>query len=154
MEPSSPSQLEPELTCSLCLNTYKKPKILACYHSFCCECLEKHALTSQRNGTFSCPECETEVLIPDGNQFDDLPTSIHLNRLLNYLAIRQREKGFEDAYELRCAKCNLNRRPEIHYIVSQFTSLWVLATKWWKFWYCGRHQLRISSGRSFQGISL
>ena len=111
MESSSPSQLERELTCSLCLNTYKKPKILACYHSFCCECLEKHALTSQRNGTFSCPECETEVLIPDGNQFDDLPTSFHLNRLLNHLAIRQREK--ED--ELRCAKCNLNKRPEIHY---------------------------------------
>lgn len=103
--------LEQQLTCSLCSNTYKKPKILACYHSFCCECLEEHASANQRDGKFNCPECETEVPIPDGNRFDDLPTSLHHCRLLNYLAIRQSEEGDE----LKCAKCDLNKGPEIHY---------------------------------------
>ncbi|KAL9987579.1 hypothetical protein ACROYT_G001913 [Oculina patagonica] len=110
MESTLPT-LEQQLTCSLCSNTYKKPKILACYHSFCCDCLEKHASESQKDGKFNCPECETEVPIPDGNRFDDLPTSFHHCRLLSYLAIRQSEKGDE----LKCAKCNLNKGPEIHY---------------------------------------
>ena len=104
-------KLKRQLTCSLCSNTYKKPKILACYHLFCCECLEKHALSSERDGTFSCPECETQVDFPDGRRFDDLPTSFHHYRLLNYLAIRQSEEGDE----LRCSKCDLNEGPEIHY---------------------------------------
>ena len=104
-------KLKRQLTCSLCSNTYKKPRILACYHLFCCECLEKHALSSERDGKFSCPECETQVDIPDGGRFDDLPTSFHHNRLLNYLAIRQSEEGDE----LRCSKCDLNEGPEIHY---------------------------------------
>ena len=108
---SSLQTLEQQLTCSLCSNTYKKPKILACYHSFCCECLEKHATANQRDGKFNCPECETEVFIPDGNRFDDLPTSFHHYRLLNCLAIRQSKEG----NELRCTKCNLNKGPEIHY---------------------------------------
>lgn len=103
--------LEQQLTCSLCANTYKKPKILACYHSFCCECLEKHALASQREGKFNCPECPTQVRIPDENRFDDLPTSFHHYRLLNYLAILQSEEG--DG--LKCAKCNLNKGLEIQY---------------------------------------
>lgn len=104
-------KLKRQLTCSLCSNTYKKPKILSCYHLFCCECLRKHALSSERDGKFSCPECETQVDIPDMRRFDDLPTSFHHYRLLNYLAIRQSEEGDE----LRCSKCNLNEGPEIHY---------------------------------------
>ena len=104
-------KLKRQLTCSLCSNTYKKPKILACYHLFCCECLEKHALSSGRDGKFSCPECDSQVDFPDGRRFDDLPTSFHHYRLLNYLAIRQSEEGDE----LRCSKCDLNEGPEIHY---------------------------------------
>ena len=102
-------KLKRQLTCSLCSETYRKPKILACFHLFCCECLEKHALSSERDGKFSCPECETEVDIPDGRRFDDLPTSLDHCRLLNYLAIR------EEGDELRCSKCDLNKGPEIYY---------------------------------------
>lgn len=104
-------KLKRQLTCSLCSKTFRKPKILPCFHLFCCECLEKHALSSERDGKFSCPECETEVDIPDGRRFDDLPTSLDHCRLLNYLAIRQSEEGDE----LRCSKCDLNKGPEIYY---------------------------------------
>jgi len=105
-------KLKQKLTCPLCSNTYKKPKMLACYHLFCCECLEKHALSSESgDGKFSCPECETQVDIPDGRRFYDLPTSFYHYRLLNYLAIRQSEEG----EELRCSKCDLNEGEEILY---------------------------------------
>lgn len=104
-------KLKQQLTCPLCSNTYKKPKILACYHLFCCECLEKHVLSSERDGKFNCPECKTQVDIPDGRRFDDLPTSFYHYRLLNYLAIRQSE----EEEELRCSKCDLNEGEEILY---------------------------------------
>lgn len=104
-------KLKQQLTCPLCSNTYKKPKILACYHLFCCECFEKHVLSSERDGKFNCPECKTQVDIPDGRRFDDLPTSFYHYRLLNYLAIRQSE----EEEELRCSKCDLNEGEEILY---------------------------------------
>ena len=73
--------------------------------------LEETCIIERKRRKFSCPECETKVDIPDGKRFDDLPTSFHHYRLLNYLAIRQSEEGDE----LRCSKCNLNEGPEIHY---------------------------------------
>ena len=41
--------LTKQVTCSICLETFKDPKIISCFHMFCCECLEKHARVSQRH---------------------------------------------------------------------------------------------------------
>ncbi len=30
------------LVCKICYEPYKQPKTLACLHTFCCVCLEKH----------------------------------------------------------------------------------------------------------------
>ena len=50
--------LKKQVTCSICLDTYSEPKTISCLHTFCCECLEKHARVSQRQGKFRCPECQ------------------------------------------------------------------------------------------------
>ena len=78
-----------QITCSICLETFKEPKIISCFHTFCCECLEKHARVSQRHGKFRCPECQAEIHLPEGNRFEALPTSFFHNSLLNILAVRQ-----------------------------------------------------------------
>ena len=62
--------LKKQVTCSICLDTYTKPKILSCHHAFCCECLEEHARVSQRQGKFQCPECRKEIDLPEGNHVD------------------------------------------------------------------------------------
>ena len=85
--------LKEQVTCSICLDTYTKPKTIVCLHTFCCACLEKHALHSQRQGKFLCPECQTEVGIPQENRFDNLPTSFLHNSLLSLLAVRQSGDG-------------------------------------------------------------
>ena len=89
---------------------------MSCLHSFCCECLKKHALTSQRGGKFRCPECNAEVSVPEANRFDKLPTSFHHNSLLSVLAVRQsgdgseiscgicKKKSAETSYCFECAK--------------------------------------------------
>ena len=93
--------LEKHVTCSICLDTFTKPKTIACLHTFCLKCLEKHALTTQRQGQFRCPECQAQLNIPQGNRFDNLPTGFLQNSLLSLLAVRQSGDGSETS----CGSC-------------------------------------------------
>ena len=93
--------LKKHVECSICLDNFKEPKTIACLHTFCCECLRKHALMSQRHGQFRCPECQTQIAIPEGNLFDQLPTSFLHNSLLSLLTVQQSD----DRGEISCGLC-------------------------------------------------
>ena len=96
--------LKKQLTCSICLDTYTEPKTISCLHTFCCECLEKHARVSQKQGKFRCPECQAAIDLPEGNRFDRLPNSFFHNNLLSLLAVRQTD----DASNINCCQCGAN----------------------------------------------
>ena len=102
--------LKEHVTCSICLETYTEPKTIDCLHTFCCKCLEKHALTSQRQGLYRCPECQAQVGIPEGNRFDRLPSSFLHNSLLSLLAVRRSNDG----NEIGCSFCQ-KKSAEINY---------------------------------------
>ena len=87
------------LTCSICLDTFTEPKTITCLHTFCCECLKRHALTTQQNGKFRCPECQAEIGVPD--RFDKLPTGFLQNSLLGVLAVQKSGDGSE----ISCGNC-------------------------------------------------
>ncbi|XP_036375364.1 E3 ubiquitin/ISG15 ligase TRIM25-like [Megalops cyprinoides] len=53
---SEDSVLEGELTCSVCLEVFQDPHLLACGHSFCLRCL-KGVRKKAQGGSFRCPEC-------------------------------------------------------------------------------------------------
>ena len=74
-----------QVTCSICLDTYTQPKTISCLHTFCCECLERHARVSQIQGKFRCPECQEEIDLPQGNRFDLLPNAFFQKSLLGFL---------------------------------------------------------------------
>ena len=125
--------LKEHVTCSICLDTFTDPKTITCLHTFCFECIKKHALISQRNGKFRCPECQAEVDLPEANCFDKLPTSFHHNSLLSVLAIRQSGKGndiicgvckkksAEISYCFECAKFMCSDCVNAHQLFSHFT---------------------------------
>ncbi|XP_078584379.1 uncharacterized protein LOC144866694, partial [Branchiostoma floridae x Branchiostoma japonicum] len=50
-----------ELTCSICLELFTRPKVLPCQHTFCQDCLQDHA---GRGGAFQCPNCRQQVRLP------------------------------------------------------------------------------------------
>ena len=56
---------------------------------------------SQRDGQFRCPECQTQMAIPEGNRFDQLPTSFLHNSLLSLLAVQQSGDG----NDITCGFC-------------------------------------------------
>ncbi|XP_018335904.1 RING finger protein nhl-1 [Agrilus planipennis] len=73
-------QFEQLLTCAICLDRYRNPKLLPCQHSFCMEpCLE--GLVDYVRRQVKCPECRAEHRIPyQGIQ--GFPTNVTLQRFL------------------------------------------------------------------------
>ena len=102
--------IKQQVTCSICLDIYTEPKIISCFHTFCCECLEKHARVSQKEGKFRCPECQAAIDLPEGNRFDRLPNSFFHSTLLSLLSIRQ--SG--DASSITCSQCR-KTNPQMYY---------------------------------------
>ena len=102
--------IKQQVTCSICLDTYNEPKIISCFHTFCCECLEKHARVSQKEGKFRCPVCQAAIDLPEGNCFDRFPNSFFHNSLLSLLSIRQ--SG--DASSITCSQCR-KTNPQMYY---------------------------------------
>ena len=93
--------LQKHLECSICLENYKQPKTISCLHTFCCQCLEKHARASHRQGKFRCPECQAQIDLPEDDRFDSLPNSFFHNSLLSLLAVRRTGDGGN----MTCSQC-------------------------------------------------
>lgn len=60
-------QLEDHLTCSICFNSFYKPKLLDCAHVFCQECLQRLVKPVRRGrSSVTCPFCSRETALPQG----------------------------------------------------------------------------------------
>ena len=95
-----------QVTCSICLDTYTQPKTISCLHTFCCECLERHARVSQRQGKFRCPECQKEIDLPQGNRFDRLPNAFFQKSLLGFLEAEETcPQHTEERARFYCYSC-------------------------------------------------
>lgn len=73
-------KIEQLLTCSICLDRYKNPKLLPCQHTYCLPCLDNYADTAHHN--LKCPECRSEHSIPyEGAK--GFPTNLTLTGFLD-----------------------------------------------------------------------
>ncbi|KAL8616986.1 hypothetical protein ACOMHN_041904 [Nucella lapillus] len=50
------------LTCGVCKDVYRSPRLLPCHHSFCLDCVE--GLIGVKPRVFSCPECRRPTPVP------------------------------------------------------------------------------------------
>ncbi|KAK3600574.1 hypothetical protein CHS0354_003512, partial [Potamilus streckersoni] len=50
--------------CSICMDSFKNPKLIPCHHSFCFKCLEDYVRANLRNGRFDCPLCRESADLP------------------------------------------------------------------------------------------
>lgn len=108
--------LRKEAECPVCLETVKEPKTLPCLHSFCLQCLDKLAGFARRQlqTTINCPVCLARFQIPEGDTFNELPASFHLNRLVDILSL---EDGSKEAQ--RCSSCEENNTITCYCFVCQ-----------------------------------
>ncbi|XP_070556500.1 tripartite motif-containing protein 2-like [Ptychodera flava] len=77
------------LTCPVCLEQYKNPKILPCYHSVCQQCLEELV---EKTGDLNCPTCQSCVQVP-GGRVACLDNSFFISSLLEVVKKRADEAG-------------------------------------------------------------
>ncbi|KAK7503949.1 hypothetical protein BaRGS_00004681 [Batillaria attramentaria] len=64
------------LTCPVCLQFYRAPKVLPCMHIFCQRCLQTVALQSDSR-KLKCPTCKTRAAIPEGG-VADFPSNVFI----------------------------------------------------------------------------
>lgn len=99
------SQLEQLLTCAICLDRYRNPKLLPCHHTYCQEpCLE--GLVDYARRQIKCPECRAEHRIPyQGVQ--TFPTNVTLTRFLElHRSITGEEPEPVPSMMERCGICS------------------------------------------------
>lgn len=108
--------LRKEAECPLCLETVNSPKTLPCLHSFCLHCLDKLARFARRQlrTTIKCPVCLTLFQIPEEDTFSGFPTSFHLNRLVDILALKDGKTEGQ-----RCDSCEENNAVTCYCFVCQ-----------------------------------
>ncbi|XP_077999933.1 E3 ubiquitin-protein ligase TRIM45-like [Glandiceps talaboti] len=89
------------LSCSICLEQYKVPKLLPCHHTFCLHCLETLV---KKKGVLHCPTCQQEVDLKSGG-VAALKNNFFMNTLLDVV-----EKRTEEAKKTqhKCESCEEN----------------------------------------------
>ncbi|XP_025081701.1 tripartite motif-containing protein 51-like [Pomacea canaliculata] len=56
------------VTCAVCMEVYRSPRFLPCYHTFCLPCLEE--LANKHGKIIPCPTCRTPATVPPGGVCD------------------------------------------------------------------------------------
>ncbi|XP_066301114.1 tripartite motif-containing protein 3-like [Branchiostoma lanceolatum] len=63
MSQSLGEQIHEELSCSICLELFTRPKVLPCQHTFCQDCLKDHV---EVRTPLECPNCRQPFSLPSG----------------------------------------------------------------------------------------
>ncbi|XP_078661714.1 tripartite motif-containing protein 2-like [Branchiostoma floridae x Branchiostoma belcheri] len=63
MSQSLGEQIHEELSCSICLELFTRPKVLPCQHTFCQDCLQDHV---EVRTPLECPNCRQPFSLPPG----------------------------------------------------------------------------------------
>ena len=101
-------KLEDQLTCAICLDDFKEPKLLHCFHIFCKECLERLVIQEQQ-GQFSlcCPTCRQSTCLSPATRVSGLQPAFHIHHLLE---IQDAFKKVKVPQSIQCEKCKKTSR--------------------------------------------
>ncbi|CAG2249889.1 unnamed protein product [Mytilus edulis] len=97
--------------CGLCLKTFREPRMLPCFDSFCKDCIAVYMDAKRTGQTFPCPLCTESIDIPEkgANGFD---TNIHVAATRAVSAVFQRPDcdicETKDPAVNRCVECAQN----------------------------------------------
>ncbi|XP_077979915.1 tripartite motif-containing protein 3-like [Glandiceps talaboti] len=101
------------LSCAICFEQYREPKVLPCDHTFCTECL---ITLVKREGVLNCPTCTQRCQLPKTG-VNGLKANFFMNSLLDLVETNQpaadvKEPGLcegcdENAATHRCVDCSI-----------------------------------------------
>ena len=88
------------LECGICLDEYKDPKLLSCFHVFCKQCLERLVLQEEGRSILRCPNCRRATTLPPQG-VSGLQSDFHAHHLFEI------QDTLVKAKEPQCEKCKL-----------------------------------------------
>ena len=95
-------KIDSKLECSICLDNFKQPKLLPCFHIFCkSPCLERLVVQDREGKSLHCPTCRHLVRLPD-NGVAGLQTDFHIDHLFE---IRESLNKAKRSQKTSCEKC-------------------------------------------------
>ena len=108
-EPSSVAEqalkkVADQLTCAICLEDYKDPKLLQCFHVYCKECLERLVLRDQQGLSLRCPSCRRSTLLPP-NSVSGLQPAFLIHHLFEIRDTLVKVKKVKGPQKTQCEKC-------------------------------------------------
>ena len=109
-------KLEDQLTCAICLNRYQDPKLLSCFHVFCCRCLQPLARQRAQELTVQCPKCRQPTALPP-NGVPGLQAAFYIHDTRSAL------KKVTEFQGLLCDKCQLEKASNFCRNCGQFICL-------------------------------
>ncbi len=96
-------KLEDQLTCAICLDAFKDPKLLQCFHVYCKDCLQKLVVTDQQGQvSLHCPTCRRSTNLPQGSTVSDLQPAFHIHHLFE---IQDAFEKVKEPQNVVCGKC-------------------------------------------------
>lgn len=79
---TSPLQkLDDQITCSVCLDIFRNPKLLQCHHVYCKGCLEELLAISAE--VITCPACRKDTPVPREGGVSALDAAFHIPGLID-----------------------------------------------------------------------
>ena len=111
-EPSSVAEqalkkVADQLTCAICLEDYKHPKLLQCFHVYCKECLERLVLRDQQGLSLRCPSCRRSTLLPPSS-VSGLQPAFHVHHWFEIRDALVKVTKVKGPQKTKCEKCSEN----------------------------------------------
>ena len=94
-------KLSNQLSCSVCLEEYHRPRVLPCLHVFCEGCLEKLVGTQRNKLKAPCPNCRKPAPLPEGG-VSSLPSAFYIQHLFE---VREALEKVGNPKKAKCDKC-------------------------------------------------
>ena len=100
-------QLADEITCPVCQEFFREPKILPCFHYYCKQCVVELAAREQ---PFPCPECRRDTLLPTQGA-EGFPTAFFVDRMRSVHSAMEDIQGetVTSSGDLVCQQCHSDR---------------------------------------------
>ena len=96
-------KLEDQLTCAICLDAFKDPKMLQCFHVYCKDCLQRLVVQDQQGQlSLCCPTCRQSTVLPQATGVSGLQSAFHVHHLLE---IKDALEKVKEPQKVKCDKC-------------------------------------------------
>ena len=92
-------KIQEQVTCGICLEPYKQPKLLKCFHVFCKQCLQ--TLVRREGQSLPCPACRKVTNLPVGG-VSELQGAFYIHYLFD---IQDALKKVSSSDQTMCNKC-------------------------------------------------